>query len=215
MQRQRDPVKGASVSAKVRATLEEKPFLLEALAQRYANVSEVARQLRRETGGTPEAVRAAIMRHAETQGMQQRVEEKQVLKLFRNSKLLLSSKMVMMVIERTAVTEAKAAQFLVKAQAWAKGPSGMSLAVEEQHWDELMRLFTASEIITAHRGLVAVTLVSPPDVVSSLGFVATLTSRLAREGINLMEFWSADKDAVMLFSKEDGVRAYQLLSNLT
>lgn len=205
----------ASVSKKVRAALEEKPFLIEALAQDYANLSEVARQLQTQTGGTTVAVRAAIKRYASGKIAWQRLEEKKVLALLRQSTLTLSTKIGMMVIERTPATEAKAAHLLVKARAWAKGPSGMSLAVDEEHWEELNRLFTPTEIIAAYRDLVALTLVSPPGIVASPGFVAILTSRLAREGVNLREFWSAYNDTVMLFDKEDAIKAYQLLSKLT
>ncbi|GEM_PF-4945925 len=209
------PSKNQSVSKKVQAALEEKPFLLEALAQGYANLSEAARQMQKQTGGSAEAVRAAIKRYAESNIQQHRVEEGQVLALLRKSTLTLSSKIGMMVIQRTPMTEAKAAHLLVKARAWAKGPSGMSLAVDDEHWDELNRLFSPAEIIASFRDLVALTLVSPPGIVNSPGFVAVLTSRLAREGVNLREFWSAYNDTVMLFDKADGVKAYNLLSNLT
>ncbi|MBI2445368.1 ACT domain-containing protein [Candidatus Micrarchaeota archaeon] len=209
------PVKNQSVSRKVQTALEEKPFLLEALAQGYANLSEAARQMQKQTGGSAEAVRAAIKRYADSKMQKQRLEERQVLGLLRRSTLTLSSKIGMMVIQRTPVTEAKAAHLLVKARAWAKGPSGMSLAVDDEHWDELNHLFGPAEIIASYRDLVALTLVSPPGIVSSPGFVAIVTSRLAREGVNLREFWSAYNDTVMLFDKADAVKAYNLLSNLT
>lgn len=211
----RTPMAAASVSRRVQDALEEKPFLLEALAQGYANLSEAARQMQRQTGGTQEAVRAAIKRYADSKIENHRMEERRVLALMRQSTLSLSSKIGMMVIHRTPVTEGKAAHLLVHSRAWAKGPSGMSLAVDDEHWDELNRLFSPAEVIASYRDLVALTLVSPPGIVSSPGFVAILTSRLAREGVNLREFWSAYNDTVMLFDKKDGVRAYQLLSNLT
>jgi len=204
-----------SVSKKVQAALEEKPFLLEALAQNYANISEVARQMQKQTGGTTVAVRAAIKRYTSGKIALQRAEEKKVLHLLHQSTLTLSTKVGMMVVERTPLTEQKAAQVLIKARAWAKGPSGMSLAVDEAHWEELNRLFSPTEIIAAYHDLVALTLVSPPGIVSSPGFVAILTSRLAREGVNLREFWSAYNDTVMLFDKEDALKAYRLLSDMT
>ncbi|MBI5226674.1 hypothetical protein HY994_05590 [Candidatus Micrarchaeota archaeon] len=207
--------KTVSVSKKVHAVLEEKPFLLEALAQDYANLSEVARQLQKQTGGTVVAVRAAIKRYSSSKISFQRAEEKKVLALLRQSTLTLSTKVGMMVVERTPLTEQKAAQVLIKARAWAKGPSGMSLAVDEEHWDELNRLFSPTEIIASYHDLVALTLVSPPGIVSSPGFVAILTSRLAREGVNLREFWSAYNDTVMLFDKDDALKAYTLLTGMT
>jgi hypothetical protein len=203
-----------SVSQKVKKALEEKPFILEALNQGYANVSAVSRKLRNESGGSLEAVRAAVKRFSEDNRFQ-RVEEKKILGLLKKSTISLSTKIGMMVIERTPATEAKAAHLLVRARAWAKGPSGMSLAVDEEYWRELNQLFGPSDIIASYHDLVALTLVSPPGIMACPGFVAVLTSKLAREGINLREFWSAYNDTVMLFDKEDAVKAYNVLSNMT
>ncbi|MDP2718180.1 MAG: ACT domain-containing protein, partial [Candidatus Micrarchaeota archaeon] len=174
----------------------------------------VSRKLKNQTGGSLEAVRAAVKRFSDDNQFQ-RLEERKILSLLKKSTISLSTKVGMLVVERTPQNEAKAAHVLVLARAWAKGPSGISLAVDDAHWDEVSPLFSASDVIASHRDLVALTLVSPPDIMASPGFVAVLTSKLAREGVNLREFWSAYNDTVMLLDKQDAVKAYNLLSGMT
>ncbi len=202
-----------SVSKKVQRLLEEKPFLLEALAQGYANVSAAARLLQKQTGGSEMAVRAAVKRFTESKLKQKRAEEKKVLDLVKKSKLTLTTKIATLIVERTPITQAKAAkcQYL---KAWVEGPSAMTLIVDEDKWDELDDLFTPSEILSSHKNLVALTLISAPQLEEVPGVVAFLTAQLARNNINVAEFWSSYRDTVFLIEKSDGTKAYNALSAL-
>lgn len=204
----------SSVSKRVQAALEEKPFLLEALSENYANLSAVARLLQKQVGGSEEAVRAAVKRFSASRLRLRRADEKKVLGVLAHSRLSLSTKVNVLVVERTAEAEGKAASFSEKTRALVKEESGMTLVVDDVHWREAQKLFSRSEILTLNKDLVVLTLISSPDVEAVPGVVAFLTAQMARHNINLKEFWSSYTDTLFFVEKKDASKAYDVLSSL-
>ncbi|MBI4360877.1 ACT domain-containing protein [Candidatus Micrarchaeota archaeon] len=204
----------SSVSKRVESALEEKPFLLEALSQGYANLSAVARVLQKQVGGSEEAVRAAVKRFSASRLRQRRADEKKVLEVLSHSRLSLSTKVNVLVVERTPETEAKAASFSEKTRALVKEESGMTLVVDAAYFRESQKLFSRSEILTVNEDLVVLTLISSPVVEAVPGVVAFLTAQMARHNINLKEFWSSYTDTLFFVEKKDASKAYEVLSAL-
>jgi hypothetical protein len=63
--------------------------------------------------------------------------------------------------------------------------------------------------------LVALLLISPPQVEATPGFVAFLTSLLASREINIIEFLSCSTNTVIVLDQGDALNAFSLLQKYT
>jgi hypothetical protein len=79
---------------------------------------------------------------------------------------------------------------------------------------ETIRMLGKENIISHKEGLHAVYLSSGKGIKTTPGFVAFISSLFLGKGINIVEFYSCYTDTVLIVSKEDSVRAYELLGKV-
>ena len=61
------------------------------------------------------------------------------------------------------------------------------------------------------KGQSAVVIVSPREIITTPGFVAYITSLLARHQINITQIESCHTDTVLILDQENALRAFQIL----
>ncbi len=194
-----------TVANEVRVHLKSRPYAVEALERDIANVSSMAREVQRELEiGSYQAVKAAIRRYAEELRKKKKSIELSALPvLSENSVTLLDGRRVIIASEKLEIendAEVKAGSYYVYLT---------SKPLESVHakWER--------GIVRVNENCSAVVISSGEKVEKVPGVVAFLTSVLAEEGINIVEFISCYTETIVVVRREDALRAYGLLSEIT
>jgi hypothetical protein len=184
----------------VRTYLRNKPYLLEALEKGIVNLSELSRQIQEElkTSNTT-ATKAALRRFAvELQKRKQKREEK-VLQILKRS--------VIAVYDRKAV--------IITAKEIA-AKNGMKVDLPGKFVYLLDRADLPERITTLikHDNCTMIVVNSPEELEATVGVVAFLTTLLAEQNVNIVEFISCWTETIIVVDKKDSFKTYEALSNL-
>ncbi|MFB3888783.1 MAG: ACT domain-containing protein [Candidatus Bathyarchaeia archaeon] len=184
----------------VRVYLRNKPYLLEALEKGIVNLSELARQIQAElkTSNTT-ATKAALRRFAaELQKHKQKREEKVLQILKRSGIAVYDRKSVIITTREIAVRD------------------GMKVDLPGKYVYLLDRADLPERISTLvkHDNCTMIVVNSPEELENTPGVVAFLTTLLAEQNINIIEFISCWTETVIVVEKKDSLKAYEALSNL-
>jgi len=184
----------------VRTYLRNKPYLLEALEKGIVNLSELSRQIQEElkTGNTM-ATKAALRRFAvELQKHKQKREEK-VLQILKRS--------VIAVYDRKAV--------IITAKEIA-AKNGMKVDLPGKFVYLLDRADLPERVTTLikHDNCTMIVINSPEELEATVGVVAFLTTLLAEQNVNIVEFISCWTETIIVVEKKDSFKTYEALSNL-
>ena len=190
----------ATIAENVRAYLRNKPYLLEALEKGIVNLSELSRQIQEElkTRNTT-ATKAALRRFAvELQKHKQKREEK-VLQILKRS--------VIAVYDRKAV--------IITAKEIA-AKNGMKVDLPGKFVYLLDRADLPQRITTLikHDNCTMIIINSPEELEATVGVVAFLTTLLAEQSVNIVEFISCWTETIIVVDKKDSLKTYEALSNL-
>jgi aspartokinase len=188
-----------TIAQSVRNYLRNKPYLLEALEKGIVNLSELSRQIQKEleTNNTG-AVKAALRRHSEELQRHKQKREEKVLQVLKRSGIAVYDKKAVMITSREL--EAK---------------SGLKVDLLGKH----VYLLDRSELperITAlvkHDNCTMIVVHSPEELESTPGVVAFLTSLLAEQNVNMIEFISCWTETIIVVEKKDSLKTYEVLSN--
>jgi hypothetical protein len=187
-----------SVAQLVKEILEKRPFLVDALRLNIANYSALSRLLYREIGvGSPEAVKAALLRARGEFAKRKGVQEEKVINLLRKTKVRLQDKTAV-VISREALN----IPYLFSAHL-----TDSHVYIVDQ--TEMRKLDRAETEVTSD--LVALILTSPEEVETIPGFVAFITQLLASRNINIVEFISCFTNTVIILDSKDALDSFALL----
>jgi len=187
-----------SVARLVKEILEKRPFLVDALRLNIVNYSALSRLLNKEIKiGSPEAVKAALLRAREELASRKSLQEEKVIKLLHNTKIRLQDKIAV-------ITSRKALNipYLVAAHL-----TDSHVYIVDQ--TEMKELDKAETEVTS--GLVALILTSPQEVETTPGFVAFITQLLASRNINIVEFISCFTNTIIVLDSRDALEAFALL----
>jgi hypothetical protein len=184
----------------VRTYLHHKPYLLEALEKGIVNLSELSLQIQEElkTGNTT-ATKAALRRFAvELQKHKQKREEK-VLQILKRS--------VIAVYDRKAV--------IITAKEIA-AKNGMKVDLPGKFVYLLDRADLPERVTTLikHDNCTMIVVNSPEELEATVGVVAFLTTLLAEQNVNIVEFISCWTETIIVVDKKDSLKTYEALSNL-
>ncbi len=187
-----------SVAQLVKEILEKRPFLVDALRLNIVNYSSLSRLLYKEIGmGSPEAVKAALLRSREELAKRKGMQEERVINLLRRTKVRLQDK-IAVVISREALN--------IPYLSIAHLTDSHVYIVDQT---EIGGLDKAETEVTS--GLVALILTSPQEVETTPGFVAFITQLLASRNINIVEFISCFTNTVIILDSKDALDAFALL----
>ena len=184
----------------VRTYLRNKPYLLEALEKGIVNLSELSRQIQKELKvKNTTATKAALRRFVgELQKHKQKREEK-VLQILKRS--------VIAVYDRKAV--------IITAKEIA-AKNGMKVDLLGKYVYLLDRADMPERVSTLvkHENCTMIVVNSPVELEATVGVVAFLTTLLAEQSVNIVEFISCWTETIIVVDKKDSLKTYEALSNL-
>lgn len=191
-----------SVAQLVRDTITIRPFLMDSLKMNIVNYSALARMLHREIGeGSVEAVKAAIIRISEELETEHQLHEEKVLSILKESVVRLQDKIAVLISPKTLNIPYIVTAYLTDSYVYIVDQTKLKKALPNQ--------------VQMTDNLVALLLISPPQVEATPGFVAFLTSLLASREINIIEFLSCSTNTVIVLNQGDALNAFSLLQKYT
>jgi hypothetical protein len=208
-----------SVAQGVRAYIEARPVVRDALAMGIVNLSALTRQVRKDTGlGSEEAVLVACRRYKPASGTAD--YQAGIRRILDKSKLEVRTRMAVL----TAHASWKLFGRLEKALAAVAGRSqavhvlhgsdAITIITDETLLDEVRDALGEEDVIKVRTGLVEVNIRSPDLIEGVPGILAFLASSLAAKGINFVEVISCHKDNMFLIAESDLFRAFEALNGL-
>lgn len=191
----------SSVANLVRLYLRNKPYILEGLEKGIINLSELSRRIQKELKlQSFHAVKAAVRRYAEQRRRIKHKREEKVLRLLKKSRIKL--------IEGISVVIANEE---IELETIAKVRVDSAFVYLTQLPIEKLKKYLEEKDITLHRNCVALIISSPEDIEKIPGVVAFLTSILAEDNINIIEFISCYTETIIVIDRGDSLRAYEIL----
>ncbi len=190
-----------STARDVKYYLKNKPYIQEALEKNIANISALARTIQEELKiESFEATKAALRRISQEMIKSKINREKRVLDLLKKSKITIYDNSIVLV-------------------------SGEPLEIKEGIKVELRNQFIylagenelekfGSKIIKINKNCTTILIKSPKEIENVPGVVAFLTSVIAEQNINVVEFISCWSDTIIVIDRKDSLKAYEILSSI-
>ncbi len=206
-----------TVVSRVYDALDEDLYLRSSIRLGVANLSAVSEKIRKEAApdASVEAVRAAVRRYVSEMGDEETDEG--LSRLLSNTGFSLKSNIsviqayqdrrVMLRLDETLKKMGKEFNIISSGHA-------ITIIAGDDSVQEVIKAIGKEHVIGYRRGLHAIYLNSGKEIKTTKGFVAFVTSLLHRKGINLIEFYSCYTDTVLIVSREDSVKAYELLDHI-
>ncbi len=197
------PNRTKSVSRTVKEVLGKRPFLANALVQDIVNYSALARYVQKEVGprASVDAIKTALIRERNNLKTQRLVNEESILKVLKNSRIELRDKVAVIVMSKDLNVPYIASSVV------SSGPTRQNVYILDQTYLDLKK--TANMQIT--KNLVALTIKSPKGIENASGFVAFVAQLLASNGVNIREFTSCYTDTVIVLTKNEGLKAFNIM----
>ncbi len=189
-----------TIAQNVRSHLRNKPYLLEALEKGIVNLSELSRQIQEELKiDNMSAVKAALRRFSEELQKHKQKREEKALQVLKRSAMAVYDKKSVIITTREIKTKTGMKVDLLGKVVYLMDRSDMP------------------ERITAlvkHDNCTMIVVHSPKELEATPGVVAFLTTLLAEQNVNIIEFISCWTETIIVVEKKDNLKAYEVLSNL-
>ncbi|MGA2789876.1 MAG: ACT domain-containing protein [Candidatus Bathyarchaeia archaeon] len=189
------------IADKVRTLLKQRPYLLEALEEDIANQSALSNKIASELKLTNRiAIKAAVRRFADELRKQKKKREESVRQVLRQSTISIEDGLRVIVSRKAVDLNAKVAVSLDNVFIYLMSKSGA---------------IAKSRLLLTHELCGTFVVTSPPLIEGTPGVVSYLTSILAEQGINVIEFVSCYTKTLIVVNREDISRTYEILSSVT
>lgn len=189
-----------TIAQNVRNHLRNKPYLLEALEKGIVNLSELSRQIQIElkTNNTS-AVKAALRRFSEELQKHKQKREEKVLQLLKRSSIAVFDRKSVMITSKEMQSK-----------------TGMKVDLPGKFVYLLDRADLPERISTLvkHENCTMIVIHSPEELEATPGVVAFLTTLLAEQNVNMIEFISCWTETIIVVEKKDSLKTYEVLSNI-
>ncbi|MBC7130975.1 ACT domain-containing protein [Candidatus Bathyarchaeota archaeon] len=189
-----------TIAQKVREYLKNRPYILEALEKDIVNFSKLSRVIQKELRtGNAAAIKAALRRFSEDLRRHKHKREERVLKILKESTVSLHDGNSVIVTTKPLEVEAKIR---------------VNLGGRFVYLIERNSLKRVEGVLQKHEDCVMIIIHSPEELEATPGVVAFLTSLLAEQNINIIEFISCWTDTIIVVEKRDSLKAYEILSSV-
>jgi aspartokinase len=189
-----------TIAQNVRNYLRNKPYLLEALEKGIVNLSELSRQIQEElkTDNTS-ALKAALRRFSEELQRHKQKREEKVLQVLKRSGIAVYDRKSVMITSKEISTK-----------------NGMKVDLLDKFVYLMDRGDMPERISTLvkHDNCTMIVVHSPEELEATPGVVAFLTTLLAEQNVNIVEFISCWTETIIVVEKKDSLKAYEVLSNV-
>src|SRR3989304_7935395 len=189
-----------TIAKKKRPPPKKKPYLLEALEKGIVNLSELSRQIQEELNtDNTSAVKAALRRFSEELQKHKQKREEKVLQVLKRSGIAVYDRKSVMITSKEINTK-----------------TGMKVDLLDKYVYLLDRSDLPERITTLvkHDNCTMIVVHSPEELEATPGVVAFLTTLLAEQNVNIVEFISCWTETIIVVEKKDSLKAYEVLSNL-
>lgn len=189
-----------TIAEEVRNHLKNKPYVLEALEKGIVNLSELSRQIQKELKiDNMIAIKAALRRFSEELQRRKHKREEKALSLLKESTITLHDGNSVVVTSKPLENE---------------GRIKVNLGGQFVYLTDKNSLGKIDGILQKHENCVVIVIHSPVELEVTPGVVAFLTSLLAEQNINIIEFISCWTDTIIVVDKKDSLKTYEVLSNV-
>lgn len=190
-----------SIADKVRTLLKQRPYILEALEEDIVNQSALSNKIASELKLTNRiAIKAAVRRFAVELRKQKKKREESVRQVLRQSTISIEDGLRVIVSSKAVEVNAKVAVSLDNVFVYLMSKSGA---------------IAKSRLLLRHELCGTFVVTSPPLIEETPGVVSYLTSILAEQGINVIEFVSCYTKTLIVVDRENISRTYEILSSVT
>jgi len=189
-----------TIAQNVRSHLRNKPYLLEALEKGIVNLSELSRQIQEELKiDNTSAVKAALRRFSEELQKNKQKREEKVLQVLKRSGIAVYDRKSVMITTKEINTK-----------------TGMKVDLLDKYVYLLDRGDLPGRVnaLVKHDNCTMIVMHSPEELEATPGVVAFLTTLLAEQNVNIIEFISCWTETIIVVEKKDSLKAYEVLSNL-
>jgi aspartokinase len=188
------------IAQNVRNHLRNKPYLLEALEKGIVNLSELSRQIQEELQiGNTSAVKAALRRYSEELQKHKQKREEKVLQVLKRSAMAIYDRKSVVITTKEINTKTGMKVDLLGKVVYLLDRSDMPERISA---------------LVKHDNCTMIVMHSPEELEATPGVVAFLTTLLAEQNVNIVEFISCWTETIIVVEKKDSLKAYEVLSNL-
>ncbi len=210
-----------TVSQVVEEIISGDPILRISIERGIVNYTRLAQKLRpaisRALGKevSLDSVKMALIRYADrVRGREYRVEE-DVLKVLSRSTVEVRTGISIITVRIDAIYNIYPllSEIALKARFFAVMQSilAVTIALDDEAAEELLNNVNRENVISAQRGYAAIVIVSPIDVMYVPGVIAYISNVLALNDINIVHVESCYTDTILIVSREDLPKAFELL----
>lgn len=210
-----------SIAQLVREVLTSDPSLYKCLEMGVISYSKVASKLRPVLSKlvgravSEESIKMALVRLRSKVSETRTSQGKEVLRVLANSRVEVKTGVVIVImgVNRFLSAISVIAKISNRARFFAVMQSGLAatIVLDENSAEEFLSLTGEEGIIEIQRDQAAIVVVSPVDIMWVPGVIAYITSVLAQNDINIVHVESCYTDTVIVISKKDLLRAFNIL----
>ncbi|MEM2891251.1 MAG: ACT domain-containing protein [Thermoplasmata archaeon] len=212
-----DKPKKTSAAELTRKYIDRHPSIKDCISKDLINYSSLARLIMKETGiKNEEAVLAAARRYG--MKLAKTDLEGAITSLFEDSRLEMKTRICIVVaknewivlknledVVRKILAEKSTMQVL-------QSTSAITVISEDKHLPSIISAIGEDYIIKVRENLGEITVKSPARIEETPGAFSYVLDMLSEQGINLIEAVSCYTDTIFIVSREDMMRAFDILS---
>ena len=91
----------------------------------------------------------------------------------------------------------------------------VSIVTDSKNLEKLIAMIPQKKILGVYPGLGEIVISFPEDTIFMPGIVATISGILAKNKINILEYFGSSPQSIVIVDQQDALRSYQLLQELT
>jgi len=212
-----EPKNKLSAAELTRKYIDRHPSVKDCISKDLINYSQLSRLIMRETGiKNEEAVLAASRRYA--MKLARSDTEGAIISLFEDSRLELKTKICIVVAKNEWIVLKNLEDVMKKILAdkstlqVLQSTSAITVISEAKHLPSIVKAIGQDYVLKVRENLGEITVKSPARIEDTPGAFAFVMSMLSDQGINLLEAVSCYTDTIFIVSREDMMRAFDILS---
>ncbi len=213
-----EPKEKPSAAELTRKYIDRHPSIRDCISKDLINYSSLSRLIMKDLGvKNEEAVLAASRRYG--MRLSKTDFEGDIIRVFEASRLELKTRICIVIAKNEWVVLRNLEEVVRKILAEKstmqvlQSTNGITVISEDKHLPAVIRAIGHEYIISVKENLGEITVKSPPAIEETPGAFVYVMKMLSEQGINLLEAVSCYTDTIFIVSREDMMRAFDILSS--
>jgi hypothetical protein len=206
-----------SVAETTRKFIDRHPSIRDCISKDLVNFSSLSRMIMKETGVKhEEAVLAASRRYAAK--LSKTDFEGAIMNVLEESRLELKTRICIVVAKNEWIVLKNLEEIVRKilseksTMQVVQSANGITVVSEDKYLPSIIRAIGEDHILSVKQNLAEITVKSPPRIEDVPGTFAYVISMLSERGVNLLDAMSCYTDTIFVVTREDMMRAFDILS---